>query len=77
MTVGALSRYILWEYPSLSTAINQYVQRFNFKQVLGYTINHTRDDTSNNFIISIDYVVEEVENLRREQHFIRGNGSSE
>ena len=28
MTAGTLSRYILWEYPSLSMAINQKVKRF-------------------------------------------------
>ena len=31
MTAGALSRYILWEYPSLPTEINQYSVRFNLK----------------------------------------------
>ncbi|MFM7981221.1 MAG: hypothetical protein ACKPKO_18085, partial [Candidatus Fonsibacter sp.] len=31
MSAGALSRYILWEYPSLTTAINQYAKRFGFK----------------------------------------------
>jgi len=32
MSAGALSRYILWEYPSLTTAINQYAKRFGFKK---------------------------------------------
>ena len=30
MSAGALSMYILWEYPSLTTAINQYAKRFGF-----------------------------------------------
>ena len=33
MSVGALSRYILWEYPSLSIAINQYVKRFKSNRI--------------------------------------------
>ena len=32
MSAGALSRYILWEYPSLSTAFHQYAKRFRLKQ---------------------------------------------
>ena len=32
MSAGALSRYILWEYPSLTTAINQYAKRFGLKK---------------------------------------------
>ena len=28
MTAGTLSRYILWQYSSLSPAINQYVKKF-------------------------------------------------
>ena len=33
MSAGALSRYILWEYPSLTTAINQYAKRFVLKNI--------------------------------------------
>lgn len=32
MTAGALSRYILWQYPSLSLAINHYIKRFGLKK---------------------------------------------
>ena len=31
MTAGALSRCIIWEIPSLTTAINQYSIRFNLE----------------------------------------------
>ncbi|MFM7982305.1 MAG: hypothetical protein ACKPKO_23595, partial [Candidatus Fonsibacter sp.] len=30
-SVGALSRYILWEYSSLTTDINQYAKRFGLQ----------------------------------------------
>lgn len=33
MSAGTLSRYILWEHPLLSTAINQYMKRFNLKKI--------------------------------------------
>ena len=32
MTAGTLSRYILWEYSSLSTAINQYIKIFKLNK---------------------------------------------
>jgi hypothetical protein len=31
MTAGALSRYILWNKPSLRESINDYKKRFNFQ----------------------------------------------
>ena len=31
MTSGALSRYILWQYPQLERSINSYMKRFNLK----------------------------------------------
>ena len=33
MTAGTLSRFILWEYPSLSIAINQYMKRFRLNRI--------------------------------------------
>ena len=32
MTAGTLSRYILWDYSLLSTAVNQYVKRLNLNK---------------------------------------------
>jgi hypothetical protein len=32
MSAGTLSRYILWEHPLLSTAINNYIKMFRLKK---------------------------------------------
>lgn len=35
MTPGALSRWILWEYPDLDYAVSEFLQRFNLHPING------------------------------------------